>query len=82
MKDRTAGSHELELQVAVSHVKWVLGTDLRFCAEQCMLLTAEPTLQPLQLLFLITLEHYSHKQGHSYCQTYSEILEIPWKTNY
>jgi hypothetical protein len=53
LEDRTARSHELELQVVVSHGKWVLGADLRFSAEQCMLLTAEPTLQPLCPLFLI-----------------------------
>lgn len=39
-------SPQAGVMVVVSHVKWVLGTDLRFSAEQCMLLTARPTLRP------------------------------------
>lgn len=42
---RVLDSLELELQVVVSHLIWVLGTKLGPPEEQLALLTAEPSLQ-------------------------------------
>ena len=39
----------LESQAVVSHVTWVLGTYMGPLSEPYMLLTTEPSLQPLQL---------------------------------
>ena len=38
---------ELELQVVVSHPRWVVGSKLRSSAEAAPLLPAESSLQPL-----------------------------------
>lgn len=41
---------ELELQIAVSHLTWMLGTELRSSQEHYVLLTAKPFLQPQEQL--------------------------------
>jgi hypothetical protein len=39
----------MQLQVAVSHPRWVLGN--RILQEQQVLLTAEPSPQPINIIF-------------------------------
>lgn len=45
-------SLELELELVVSCLMWELGTKQRFSGEQQVLLTTQPSLQPLPVMFM------------------------------
>jgi hypothetical protein len=49
---RASGPLELELQVVVSYLAWVLDPNLSPPQEQQLFFIAEPSIQPCMLLFL------------------------------
>lgn len=51
--EENIGSLEMELQAAVSHPPWVLGTKLGPLPEQQVHLAMEPSLQPQRLTWLL-----------------------------
>lgn len=51
---RGIGSLELDLQVIVSHLTWVLAAELRSSARAISAFTAEPFFQPLNVLIFKT----------------------------
>ena len=54
---RGIGSQELELQMVVSKLNWVMGTRPGSSVEKPELLTAESSLQPLRGYFFFLNEH-------------------------
>lgn len=50
-KKKTLDLTELKLQTSVSCPMWVLGTELRSPRRTAVLLTADPSLQPLPFIF-------------------------------
>lgn len=48
---RKLGLHKLEIQVAVHHWTWALGTKLSLLKEQHTLLTTKSSLQPFSFVF-------------------------------
>lgn len=73
------GGRELELQMVVKHKTCVLGTKLDSLQEQCMLSTAESSLQPPITLFLTNKEINSGRVS-SLPDIYSTRFSVEWSS--